>query len=249
MAETTLHRVLGALGHGHFAPLLAETVHPDGYARRVVLHRPGPAESWPLARVVSPHIVVEEGRIVTPQGRFAVSPFMGGTDLDALLERGLPPRARAELLAQAVRGLKAAHAVGVSHGALSGANIRVDPSGTVRLLGFRGQGDDDLAELWELIRPEDEASEALEPLFASMPPSLDEALRRVEALIPSLDGASLAEIAEDPAELVLLAHPLAGAELQEAPPPQPMPAKVRVAATAALTLLLGLLAGFLLGGG
>lgn len=248
MADFTLHRVLGALGRGTFAPLLAEAVHPDGYTRRVVLHRPGPTEAWPLASVASPHLVCEEGRLVTPEGRFAVSPFTGGADLDALLERGLPDRARAELLRQALRGLRAAAGAGVSHGALTGAMIRVDPSGTVRLLGFRGRGDSDLEELWDLVRPEAPAP-ALEALFARTPGSYDEALERVETLWPTLEGPSLQQIVSAVGEPLLHPHPLTGAELREAPPPQPMPAKVRVAATAALTLLLGLLAGIWLAGG
>lgn len=248
MADTTLYRVLGALGRGSFAPLLAEAVFADGYTRRVVLHRPGPPEAWPLVGVASPHLVTEEGRIVTPQGRFAVSPWVPGLDVDALLERGLPPRARAELLLQGIRGLRAAESAGVRHGALSGANLRLDPSGTVRLLGFRGQGDADRAELFELLRGDDEAlPDALGALLASPPPSWEAAEERLVALLPSLPGAPLAEVAAAPGEVALHPHALAGAELREVPPPQPVPARVRVAATAATTLLLGLLAGWFLG--
>lgn len=245
----TRYRVIGALGGGGFAPLLAEAIFPDGYARRVVLHRPGPAEAWALASVISPHVVAEEGRVETSQGRFAVSPWVGGADLDALLEGGLPPRARAELLLQAARGLRSAEAAGVAHGALSGATLRVDPSGTVRLLGFRGAGASDREELWELGRAGDEdLPSELAALLSAPPASWDEAERRLEALIPALPGPALAERAAAPAEVRLHPHALAGAELQEAPPPPPVPARVRVAATAALTLLLGLLAGALLAG-
>lgn len=249
MAESTRYRVLGALGRGGFAPLLADAIFPDGYARRVVLHRPGPPEAWRLASVISPHVVAEEGRVETSHGRFAVSPWVGGSDLDALIERGLPPRARADLLLQAVRGLSAAEAAGVAHGALTGASVRVDPSGTVRLLGFRGAGASDRADLWELVRADaEDLPPELAALLAAPPVSWSEAERRLAALIPRLPGEPLADIAAAGAEVPLHPHPLVGAELQETPPPPPMPARVRVAATAALTLLLGLLAGALLAG-
>lgn len=238
--------MLGGLSQGSFAPLLAEAVFMDGFARRVVLHRPAPPGTWPLASVSSRHVVAEESRLVCAEGTFAVSPYVEGHDADEIVTRGISERAVLQLLEGALAGLAAAAAVGVGHGALSGANIRVDRSGTVRLIGFRGAGKDDVAELFDLVDTWlDAPSAALQELLANPPPDPVEALARVRQL--DLLGPGLTDL--PPPEPRLFEHALSGITLKEAPPAPPVPAKVRVAGTAAVTLLLGFLAGWFLGRG
>lgn len=226
-------------------------MHTDGYARPVVLHRPGPAESWPLAQTAGRRVIAEEGRVLTSAGAFAISRWEPGFDADELASRGMPPRVVNDLLLGVVLALREAAAVGVGHGALRGAVVRVGRDGGVTVHGFRGPGERDLADLLDLAATWlDDPPGPLADLLAGPPRDLEAAeaaLRRVSATV---DGPGLAAwVATMEPDVRLFPHPATGTELAEAAPTPAVPAKVRVAGTAAVTLLLGLAAGALLSSG
>ena len=107
-----------------------------------------------------------------------------------------------------------------AHGALSGASIRVTPRGEVWVVGFRGE--EDGATLAELV--------------AAWRGPGDGSLQRVIAAMPAADPE-------------LTAHPLSGKTLQRGGSGAAVPNKVRTAAFAVVTLVLGLATGWLLAGG
>lgn len=243
-----VHHVLGSLGEGSFAPLYAEAVFPDGYRRRVVLHRPAPVAAYGLATIRSPYIQVEEGRVRTPRGLYAVSGFVPGLDSDMLVSQlgsgSGYPRAIRDLAMGVVAALREASGVGVPHGALRASTIRTTPSGQVVVLGFRGGGEDDLAALWDLVSTWLEVVGGPRP--GEVPSTWEEAEARLMAW--EVSGPSLSEL-NFPGEPVLVDHPLRGAEWTEGAAAAAAPPKVRVAGAAALTLILGLMIGLLLAGG
>lgn len=212
--------MLGALGGGALAPLLAEQ-SGGGSKRLVVLTRASEGiealAGVGHAGIVAPHEVVD-----TAAGRLAVTVFVPGFDLDELGE--LPAEVACAIL-QEVRGiLDAVHQAGLAHGGLTPASVRVGPDGRVRLVGFRG-GD-----------PERDAvalEELAEVLDAELP----------SAAAPSVLGVYLAERGPPPSPQ-LEVHPASGMVLRPGAP-QATP-KARVASIAALTLLLGLGAGVFL---
>ncbi len=205
-------RILGGLGEGRFAPLLAEEVHGER-VRRVVLHRP-----TALFGVVAAGVVADEAILELPEGMWAVSRYVPGWDVDAVLAahpNGIPEPALTELFVGVQRSLRAG-----GHGALSGATVRITPQGDVFVLGFRdGEDAGVLAELRESW-----AGPGAGTLVEVM-----------------------AALSTTPAELI--PHPLSGKILSRGEMRSAVPNKVRNAAFAGVTLVLGLAAGWFLAGG
>ena len=111
--------------------------------------------------------------------------------------------------------LEALRAAPVTHGALRGAAVRIDRKGQVRLVGFTGRAADDQA-------------------------AVDDLMAELDA---SRDGVSLLHLADREAPLPA-DHPLAGTVLSEDRTAEVVPHKVRTAAFATVTLILGVLAGW-----
>ena len=212
-------RVIGALGTGSFAPVLAEEVWSGG-SRRVVLARPAPEAASAASGCLSDRVVGEEGRVTLDGRQYGVFAYAPGVDLDQLVQAGgLTRQALSELAVQIREALQASP---VPHGALDGSTIRIDRAGRVRLVGFRGRPDSDVADLGGLI----------EELEGSV----------VEG------GAALATVVSvDPPDP--LSHALSGTTISETVDSSAVPAKVRTAGIAALTLVLGILSGWFLASG
>ena len=104
----------------------------DGELRRTLLD-----EARILSRVNHPNVgaVYDAGSIAGHD--FLVLELVPGLTLDELLARGPLSAAEARRLgAQIARGLAAAHAAGIVHRDVKPANIKVTPSGELKLLDF-----------------------------------------------------------------------------------------------------------------
>lgn len=221
-------RILGALGSGTLGPLLAERIDAERSPQRVVLDRPSPPGMEASAGL--PGVVLEwqKLRIPAPDGGdrlVGMRRDVPGWDLHDALEAGLSPGGAQAVLDRAAGVLRAAHAAGLAHGAVRGSALRIGASGEVLWVGWRGgEPSADEAALAEL-------REELE---------LDGARARPDELHTWLLDA----------QPVLRVHPHELSELRIPLPaggsgPGPTP-RQRVASIAALTLVLGLAAGWLL---
>lgn len=168
-----------------------------------------------------------------------VEPYVAGLSLDGAALRDGDRRA---VLCWVARGLSALHGRGVGHGAVGSGRVRVGVDGTVRLVGaLRGDPAADAhalatlaSELWDEI-PADVAArlEEGQAAWASAP----------AGFLPAQTG---------PEEPVLQAHSLVGQRFALDAPgasaASERPPKVQAAMFAAVTLILGLLAGSFLAG-
>ena len=251
--EPVRYRVLGARGEGPFAPLVAEE-HRGAVRRRVVLRRgAGPQD---LGLIGSTRLLVGEGLVATDEGRYAVEPWVRGADLGALrdvLDGPLPPRVGVGIVREVARALRAA---GRPHGALEDEAIHLEPDGRVAVGAFRTEpGASAVAELGVLLEAllEEDDSGATDELVAVLRrerlglPEAEAALEALEGRFagPSLEDWSAARV---PMEPPLRDHPLRGRELTATEGAEALPPKVRIAAVASVTLLLGLATGWALGG-
>ena len=227
-------RILGALGTGPFAPVLAEQ-HWDGNHRQVVLSRPALPDAVQMARCLHP-VVLAECDAVSLRGRdFGIRTYVPGRSIAQLLDRhpeGLPAGVLARIAVEVLGGLKAAP---VSHGALSASRICVGRDGYVRVWGFTGRAADDCSDLADLCEDWGAPSEGL----------LD-ALRRgdVESARDQMpEGPDLQAFVGEAPDLVL-PHPWQGEELTESDPEDLRRTPARTAAFAALALALGFASGW-----
>lgn len=166
-----------------------------------------------------PGVVSDSGILETTEGKWSISRYIEGWDVDALLEAnpaGLPEPALSELLV----GVHRALAVG-PHGALSGANIRITPSADVYVCGFQGEGGDEGAIEGFRVAWGGAGQATLAAVVAGMPAGSNP----------------------------LYPHPLSGKNLSRGQLPAGVPNKVRTAAFAAVTLVLGLVSGWFLASG
>lgn len=140
-------RILGALGEGTFAPLLAEEQWA-GRTRKVVLGRPAPDAAAALSGCLSERVLPELGRVRLDGREFGVFGYAPGRDLAQIADGGgLSDDAIATVREEVLAALEAAP---VGHGAITGASVRVTPAG-VRLVGFTGRDADDRRMLDELL--------------------------------------------------------------------------------------------------
>ena len=245
--------MLGALGRGPGSPLLVEDVRDDAVVGTSVLARPAvPEVAVALRRAPDRGVVVEEYVVDTERGPFGHVPWIGGRGLGQIREEHRGPLTREEactLLFEVVAVLRRALAAGVSHGALEPTAVRVEPSGHLVVLGFRGGSEDGdcraVAELVETLceTDADGLPEAVEAVLADWPSTLDAVSER---LAPHA-VASLAVLVSD-GSAVMFPHALAGQVIAARREGGGMPAKVQLAAAGAVTLVLGLFAGWALFG-
>jgi hypothetical protein len=216
-------RVVGALGPGLHAPLVAEAATAAGVTRYVV-RRPLSAEVAAVATLGDARLPSLAAPAVLQGRPVVVEPFVPGVDLDAALDAGLPPAAAAAALDDALAALAVAATRGVAHGALDLSVIRLGRDGVVRVRGFRGGASDaaviaDLRE--ELPGPPDRA-----------------------ALVAWCAGWQGGEVLHPTA--LVGAEVSLGAAAAPAPDSNVVPWRVRLAGTAAFTLIIGLVSGWFL---
>lgn len=135
----------------------------DGLPLRVRLRR----EASLLGRVKHPGVVNVLDAASERELPYLVTEFVNGVSLQQLLrDRGpLPPAEIVSLVAQAARGLHAAHAQGVVHRDVKPANLLVSSDGTLKITDFGVAGETGI-EAWEDI----EADEYLWGTPAYLPP-------------------------------------------------------------------------------
>lgn len=222
---------------------------------RVVLQRPVAtgAARW-LGLTGSARVVPEWRTLRSAEGVFALTPWVDGEDVDALLLRhpeGLPHGLACAIAREVARALDEARGPDgerVGHGALRNAVVRVS-DGVVRVLGFRGvSGDDDLPTLAALL--DDWLGDADEVLRDGIAAAWTDAGSDPAALAVALSPFACAEVVlpGQPSAPALREHALVGREIAEAAAALATPPKVQVAAVAAVTLVLGLVSGLLLAG-
>lgn len=250
-------RVVGCLGRSAASPLLAEQLGPDdGVLERVVLDRVYPqAAQVPVRMAAWPGAVAQRAAVVTDRGTWGISPYIPGADLFALRgsgSDGLELTTVRDVISEVLSVLNRLADDGVHHGDLTGSKVRIDESGLVRIVGWRG-GDEagDCAavrELFELLHVGDGAP--LSPQIAAQldgwPTTLD-ALSRDFAADAGTGRSALAALSRaHPVELT--GHELVGAVLVEAGAAPRAPGKVQLALVGAVMLLLGMGIAFALTG-
>ncbi|HEX2313825.1 MAG TPA: serine/threonine-protein kinase, partial [Thermomonospora sp.] len=96
------------------------------------------AEARMLARVADPHVVRLYRFVTAEQGAALVMEAVDGVSLRAILDRqgALPPEAALLVLQGSLKGLAAAHAVGVVHRDYKPANVVVRGDGLSKLIDF-----------------------------------------------------------------------------------------------------------------
>ena len=249
-------RVVGALGRGPASPLLAEILVEDQVVDRVVLGRPAdPAVAARVRGLGASALVVEREVVETNRGRWGVTPLVVGADVMQLRESlGAPwPEGAALALARRVVGhLRRLHDAGLGHGALDAGCLRLEPGARVQVLGARGGHEsDDVRALVDIIEElvATDAEGVPDRVRALLEAELDDLASLAEALGPARaeDTRALADLAV-PAEVEVVPHALTGAILAPEGEGGGSPPRVQIAAIGALTLVLGLGAGWALAG-
>jgi len=186
-------------------------------------------------------VVADAFARVEVDGRpYDVEPFVPGRPLH---EGALDEAGRRAVLGWVARGLKALHDREVGHGAVA-SGVRLVSDGSVRLVGARRGSLDEDAGALEAV--------ALQ-LWDEIPADVAERLEHGVAAWASGEVGFLPPV--EPQEPLVQPHALAGQSFSlgaaspvAASPTVERPAKVQVAMVAGLTLVLGLLAGAMLGG-
>lgn len=232
--------MLGALGSGLHAPLVAEQRWAGG-TRKVVLSRPAPPAAAAASSSTSWRVVAPEDRVTLEGTDYSLVRFAGRVDVGAVLARhpdGLGPGLLAAIAAEVLEALAAA---GCSHGALDAGAVRLDEHG-VYVVGFRGREADDALALSHLV---EDWGPAPPPLLAAIAARDVDTLRGLAA-----PWSALRDLVRSVPEPALFEHPWAGRALTQASVSSGPPPKVRAAAIAGLTLVLGWCAAwFYLAGG
>lgn len=246
-------RILGALGPGPGAPLIAQVDGPP--SGPVVLADPAPAAVAAAVRALGHPQVVPELFVLRAEARsFGVSPWIGGEDLHDLLARvrgALPGTPALAIIRGVAVVLRELHSAGLAHGRLRPSTIRLAVSGVPYLVGSRG-GDpaDDLAALRSVLEhlvgadersPTGAAQQVLER-WASSAGALITLIDEVASFDPVRELLALAPLTGQPR---IIDHPLTGRVFGGSAPPK-APPKVRVALIAGLTLALGVGSGWFL---
>lgn len=250
MSDAARYRIRGALGASPTSPLLAEKVVGDEVHGPVVLDRPTDATVLARLRSLGGSRFVVPCRIVeTARGAFAEVPLVRGRDLDQVREQSQGPLSSevvSAILREVVRALLQAESAEVHHGALTPSAVRIDVDGRVRLLGARGgRAEQDVRAVHDLVVALAEADDGhLDPRFdADAWPS------DLRGLLAHLDGPDVDLVPLAAGEgFELHAHALAGTVLPEVTPGSVTPPRVQIAAVGAITLALGLGAGWALFG-
>lgn len=250
MSEVS-YRILGALGPDPGSPLLAEAVISDLVWERVVLSRPAPAEvSSTLRRLHMSPIVAARRVLTTANGPFGLVDWIPGMDLDEMrAAHGGPMDVDLVcfVLREVVEALQIARSAGHGHGALDASQVRVTPGGAVRILGFRG-GD----ERGDALAVHRLACALAETDDGDLPPRFEAAswpdqLEPLQALLSGPEVDLAVHVPDRPPQVHR--HALAGQVFSErSASAASAPPKVQIAAVGAITLVLGLGAGWALSG-
>jgi len=217
-----------------------------------VLARPGQDPiDLALRRQPSARVVVADHVVDTERGPFAHVPFVPGVDVLQLRQARqapLPAALALTLLDQTALALLHARQAGVHHGALEPSSVRLDTDGFVRVLGFRGGSEaEDCHALLEILEAlcetdHDALPDALAERAGDWPQTLEGVRERLAG-----ERVDLREHLPD--ELTpLYPHALAGQIISARREGSGAPSKVQLAAVGAVTLALGLAAGWALAG-
>ncbi|MBL4849544.1 MAG: protein kinase [Planctomycetes bacterium] len=144
------YRIEAPIGEGGMAQVFRATHpdHPEPLALKVI--QPGHAEDAEFqlrfmrearlaSQISSAHVVRIRDYGRAPDGRlFLVMDYCPGQTLGSLIKGsgGLDPRLAAEYGAQALRGLEAAHALGVVHRDIKSENLITSPDGVLSVVDF-----------------------------------------------------------------------------------------------------------------
>ena len=209
-------QIRGALANHRFAPLLA-VEQWDGRSKPVVLARPEPDAVAPLVELNRSGVVVETGRVTLGGTEYGVFPYVQGLDLHQIREIGPLTSQQIAHLDTEIRRILAD--LPVPHGRINGGAVRIRSDGSVALVDWRGEGEDDgsIRGLLEDLGPD-----------ADSGPSPSWAERQIQG------------------QAELWPHGLTGTVLTEGAAGEEMPARVRTALFAGFTTILGFLAGWTL---
>lgn len=209
-------QIRGALADQRFAPLAA-VEQWAGRSTPVVLARPEADAVAPLAELNREGVVVEMGRVTLAGTEYGIYPWVEGLDLHQIRELGPLTSQQITHLDTEIRRILTD--LPVPHGRINGGAVRVRGDGSVSLVDWRGEGDDEAA--------------------------LRGLLEEMGGDVEADSGLTWAErLGQHSAEL--RPHLLTGSVLTEGASGEEMPARVRTALFAGFTTILGFLAGWTL---